>query len=114
MGDEKVSPLNGVAPPVWGQWKPGQSGNPEGGRIKKKYKEAIERALTMLGEGDPDKIRTKIAAVHIGRALGGDMAATKELYDREDGKVTQTIAGDDNLPPIRGYSWIPPTLPSTE
>jgi hypothetical protein len=105
---------NPVSPPAWGQWKPGQSGNPEGGRIKKKYKEAIERALTALGNGDPDITRTKIAAAHIARALQGDMAATKELYDREDGKVTQTIAGDDNLPPIRGYSWIPPTLPSTE
>jgi hypothetical protein len=107
-------PVGNKSPPVWGQWKPGQTGNPEGGRIRKRYKEAIERVLTKLGDGDPDKARDKVVAAHIARAGDGDMAAIKELYDREDGKVTQTIAGDDNLPPIRGYSWIPPTLPSTE
>ncbi len=105
-----VSPISGTAPPAWGKWVPGQSGNPEGGKISKKYKAAIERALALMADkGDPDETRTKIALAHIARACAGDMAAIKEYADREDGKVANPIGGSDELGPVKvAYGWTEP------
>jgi hypothetical protein len=106
MSDERaVSPINGLAPPAWGQWKPGQSGNPEGGRIAKKYKQAIETALALLGDGDPQKTRVKIATAQIARAMQGDMNAIKDFADREDGKPESTPNLEFNGPVQLTVTW---------
>jgi hypothetical protein len=106
--DER-SPISGVAPPSWGKWKPGQSGNPRGRPSEKPFKEALARL-----RAERKRIDDEIVEVLASRALNGDMSAIKEWADRGDGKVPVAIGGTDDLPPIRGYSWIPPTLPSTE
>jgi hypothetical protein len=38
--------------------------------------------------------------------MDGDIPAMKELLERVDGKVPQAIGGADDLPPIKGFSWI--------
>lgn len=44
----------------------------------------------------------KLMDVLLDRALGGDMVAIKEVFDRIDGKVKQAIVGgDDDDPPLR-------------
>jgi len=96
---DNPSPLTGYSPPAWGKWQPGQSGNPEGGRIKKRYREAIARALALMDKDDPGKTEVQIAAAHVGRALSGDMAAIKEFADRVEGKVPQGHGQDDELGP---------------
>jgi hypothetical protein len=93
-------------PPIEGQWKPGQSGNPAGGRKHKAFRLALERNLAILGGGDPNVTMDKIAVAHLTRCTEGDMGAIKELADRLDGKVPQSIGGTDELPGIKGFAWI--------
>ena len=83
-------------------WVPGQSGNPEGGRLKaRRFSTILERALVqedLKAEADHrirqgiEKIMDKIAA--------GDLASFQTLADRSDGKPAQTIQGSDGGPLI--------------
>jgi len=104
-GNMNEQPVGYKQPPISGQWKPGQSGNPDGGRKHKRYREALERNLAILGQGDAEATLDRIAVAHITRCEGGDMGAIKEFADRMDGKVPQSIGGTDELPPIKGYGW---------
>lgn len=80
-------------------FQPGQSGNPNGRPKSKPFKEAIQKALKEAGE---DKDQLKLVAVAlVAKAMDGDVPAIKELADRLDGKVTQPIGGDDELPPVK-------------
>ena len=98
----------GLPAPIIGRWKPGQSGNPEGGRIAKRYREALAIAAAKLAaDGDPMTTKVEIAAAHIARAKAGDMAAIKEFADRVDGKVPQAIGGADELGPVtHTFRWL--------
>lgn len=97
-------------PPIHGQWKPGQSGNPRGPLPKKLYREALQAALRKLSEsGDPQQTAEEIATAHIVKAKDGDMSAIKEFADRIDGKVPQAIGGTDELPAIKGFAWLEPS-----
>ena len=96
-------------PPIEGRWKPGQSGNPAGGRKHKAYREALERNLALLGQGNPDVTLNKIAVAHLTRCMEGDMGSIKEFADRMDGKVPQAIGGTDELPGLKGFAWIEST-----
>jgi hypothetical protein len=42
-----------------------------------------------------------VALALVKKAKDGDVQAIKELADRLDGKVTQPIGGDDDLPPVK-------------
>lgn len=73
---------------------PGQSGNP-GGRPKGSVKisSAYERSLARLVPGDPEG-RTYaqfIADKNVELAAQGNLAATKEVTDRVEGKAPRTI-----------------------
>ncbi len=94
-----------------GRWKPGQSGNPGGRPKTKKFREAIERQLALRAtKENPDQGYDDMAAAMIARIdAHGDVAAWKELRDTIDGKVPTPIGGTDELPAIRGFSWIDPT-----
>ena len=96
-----MSNPNPVPPPISGRWKPGQSGNPAGGRKHKAYREALERNLALLGHGDALATLNRIAAAHITRCEQGDMGAIKELADRLDGRVPHSVGGDDELGPVK-------------
>jgi len=99
-----MSNPNPLPPPISGQWKPGQSGNPEGGRISKRNKEAIAEAHRRLGmNNDPQESRVKAAVALVVRAHNGDVAAYKEIADREDGRIPTTIGGSTDVGPIRLY-----------
>jgi hypothetical protein len=98
-----MSNPNPLPPPISGQWKPGQSGNPAGGRKHKAYREALERNLALLGQGDAEATLNRIAAAHITRCEQGDIGAIKEFADRMDGRVPTTIGGSTEVGPIRLY-----------
>lgn len=84
-------------------WKPGQSGNPEGGSESKALTAALRRrvhrpALDEQGneiiETDPSSGKRRnvkqldlIAEAFLRKALKGDMNAISEIYNRIDGKV---------------------------
>lgn len=91
-----------------GRWKPGQSGNPGGRPKSRPFKEALDRILKAAGDGDPEKGLDKLAAAMVAKAETGDVAAYKEIADRYEGKVPTPIGGTDELPAIRGFSWVEP------
>ena len=73
-----------------GQWKPGESGNPNG-RPKK-------------GEALTDKLREKVDATELSEwlikeAKSGDIQAIKYVFDRIEGKPRETVHQTiENLP----------------
>ena len=72
----------------------GQSGNP-GGRPKTKV--LTERLQEALQENDGAAARWIIARLVL-QSAGGAVDATKLIFDRTEGKVAQTIIGDEEAP----------------
>jgi len=78
-------------------WARGQSGNPQGRRLYKAWRDALRRKLFERG---PDGRRNLDLAAEalIAQALTGHMGALRELGDRLDGKPrkcsTATIGND--------------------
>lgn len=71
-------------------------GRPPGAQNKDKpYRAALRR---MVSE-NPDYL-DKIAKAQLDVAVLGDTQAAKEIADRLDGKVPQSIGGSDELPPV--------------
>ena len=78
------------------KFKPGQSGNPNGRRAEKPFKDALK--IELLAAGDDQKALRAVAAALIKEAQSGNLQAIKELADRTDGKSAQqlTLAGPDD------------------
>ena len=84
MGKGNPNPVN--------KWKPGQSGNPNGRPPK-------GQTLTDALREHIDK--DEIAALLTELAKGGDIGALKYIYDRLDGKPTETVHNlMQNLPDV--------------
>ena len=63
-------------------WKKGQSGNPKGRAKDKNWGDAIRIAVNEAYEdGDKKKLRV-LADKLVDKALGGDIAALREIGDR--------------------------------
>lgn len=77
---------------------PGQSGNPGGRPKTRPFKDALKKLIDESGV-DGDNLRL-IAQALITKASAGDVQAIKEIGDRLDGKVPQSIVGDDDEDPI--------------
>lgn len=78
----------------------GQSGNPGGRKSEKPWRDALMLAVNEATEdGDKKKLR-KMADALVEQAIGGDVAAIKEIGDRIDGKPKQQIehSGDAENP----------------
>lgn len=75
-----------------------------GSKPDKLMRDALMLALkreAIGADGQPTKRLNKVAEAVVEAAIGGDMAAAKEIFDRIDGKVPQAIAGaDDEAAPI--------------
>jgi len=78
-----------------GTWKPGQSGNPKGRAKKgKTLTDILEKHLRKRRElpaGEKHAAKELLAKELIDRALDGDTAALKYIFDRIDGKPTETV-----------------------
>ena len=76
----------------------GQLGNNNAGK-NKPWREAIAWALEKHKRSQTDRAQAlrDIATEMIDKALGGDMAAMKELGDRLDGKAPQDVNIDTTL-----------------
>lgn len=87
-----------------GRWKQGESGNPKGRPLDKKY---ISEALKGLLASNPQLLRELVEAI-IKEAKKGNIQAFKEISDRTEGKVTEVIELDttplqEKLARLRGY-----------
>jgi hypothetical protein len=70
------------------------AGNANSGRrAEKPFRDALRMEIAAAGEDH--KALRMVAQALIAKAMDGDMQAIKELADRTDGKVAQSIIGDD-------------------
>ncbi|KKN33642.1 hypothetical protein LCGC14_0801810 [marine sediment metagenome] len=76
------------------QWKPGQSGNPNGRPPNVKY---ISEGLREYLEAHPDELKKMIAAA-VKKSMAGDIQAFREVADRTEGKVTETHKFEGEIP----------------
>jgi hypothetical protein len=73
------------------------AGNENSGpRKTKEMRDALRLALKDDINAPPRNKMDAIVRAHVSKALEGDMAAIKEIYDRIDGKVAQAIVGDSD------------------
>jgi hypothetical protein len=65
-----------------------------------RWRNAIDKALELKCKSDGQKALIQIATAMLDKAADGDMTAIKELGDRIDGKVAQSlnIGGQDDNP----------------
>ncbi len=71
-------------------WKKGQSGNPKGSKPEKLMRDALLIALNREAEkGSKTKRWQSGAEAIVAKAIEGDVAACREIFDRVDGKVPQ-------------------------
>ena len=73
------------------QWKPGQSGNPQGRVSAHK----LSRQLVAALNANDGALVNALIQVALTRALKGDFRFFKEIWDRLEGKVPDRIAGVD-------------------
>ena len=69
------------------EWKPGESGNPQGGSLKLVLLEQLEKPLGIVKPDAPAK--ELFVAAQLRRGIKGDKDACKEIWERADGKVTE-------------------------
>ena len=83
-------------------WQPGQSGNPEGARIKaRRFGAMLERVLTQEDLKPEEQHRLRLAVEKlVQKAADGDIPSMQMLADRLDGKPAQQVQlqGDPDLP----------------
>src|SRR5262249_36332759 len=83
-------------------FKPGEIANPEGGRARKPFVDAINMEVAMRNEGRLDpvpkaSIRAMIRTLWQ-KALDGDLASLTYLTERVEGKARVQVTGDDQFP----------------
>lgn len=67
---------------------------------EKSFANMLNIAIKEAVEGsDITKLRA-VADALVAKAIGGDVAAIKEVAERLDGKVPQALVGDDDEPPL--------------
>ena len=88
------------------QWRPGQSGNPSGRKEGSKNRSTILKkwieyncSITdpTTGNEIAGTIEDKIALALVGRAISGDVAAIREIYDSVYGKLDNNKEFDSQL-----------------
>ena len=78
------------------------------GQKGREWRQAIRRALAHK-YGSYDEGLLALAGKLIESAETGDMAALREIGDREDGKPAQSIGGDpEGAPVAMSVTWIRP------
>ena len=95
-GRGKVGPRN---PPKEYQWKPGQSGNPNGRPSKENcLTSLLKEAMKMVDKKKKLTYAQLLVITLINRALLGDTKAIDMILDRVDGKVVQPVSGPGGGP----------------
>lgn len=79
------------------------AGNKNAVKERRLWADAVRRAVL---RGDA---LNRLADKLIEEALGGDMAAMREIGDRLDGKPTISVSGEDGGPISFSFTWQPPT-----
>lgn len=79
----------------------GVSGNPEGRRKNRPWRDALNRAVQRAQDGKVDYMALDaLADALVAAGMAGEVNALKEIGDRIDGKVPQAIVGDEDEAPL--------------
>ena len=84
-------------PPVAGRWKPGQSGNPKGRPPRKPITEGLQAIFDQLDKKQTEEYSKALWK----KAAMGDIAAYKEVADRVEGRVPQSVGGSTTRGPVK-------------
>lgn len=96
-------------PPKKTQFKPGQSGNPNGRpkgipNAKTRYRRLLEltqkKTNPVTGEIEEFTVAEQMDMKIFDKALKGDLQAYREIMDRLEGKPSQFITNEVNLNPV--------------
>jgi hypothetical protein len=84
-------------------FQPGQSGNPGGRKKEKPFLDALRMEAKAAENGEPCEAKPGSLRWNARQLLEkGEVATIKEIADRFDGKVAQSvIGGDEDDPAIR-------------
>jgi hypothetical protein len=88
QASNRRSGRGGIAPPAEHQFRPGQSGNPNGRPKTRTLTELIRVELDRAEKGGKTLAQV-IAEVFVDRAAAGHFVFAKEVIDRVDGKVPE-------------------------
>lgn len=89
------------------------AGRPAGAQNKDKpFKDALRMAIADA-DGDNKALR-QVAEALVSKAMTGDVSAIKEIADRLDGKVPQSIAGPDGEGPLQAIFQVITGVPRAE
>lgn len=66
---------------------------------------ALKREAT-AADGTPTKKLNQVAEKLVEEAIGGNVQAAKEIFDRLDGKPAQAIIGEPDSPIAMAIKWI--------
>jgi cell division GTPase FtsZ len=72
------------------QWKPGQTGNPKGRPRRKRITDALSEFLDAV-DANGVSAAQKIAIAMIMQAMKGDIQHAKEILNRTEGAVKQSV-----------------------
>ena len=82
------------------------AGRPPGSQNKDKpFRDALRMEIAAAQDENDTKSLRRIARALLEKGAEGDVQAIKEIADRMDGKVTQTIGGDEESGPIQ-ITWL--------
>jgi len=97
---DKQGKNRGKLPPVETRWKPGQSGNPKGRPKKEKLLEPLIRELLeskRRSDKEGRQWKMIVAEELLRQFTKGNPAAIKEILNRIDGPVKQSLGIDGDV-----------------
>jgi len=100
MSDENIKDNAGIGRDKQGRFLPGVSGNPEGGNSLTPEQKLQSKAVKEYIQEHKDRLAKTLPLVDLAvieKAIGGDVPAIKEVYDRVMGKPLQPIAVKEQI-----------------
>lgn len=83
------------------QFKPGQSGNPKGRPRKRPLSDLLAEKLVETADGADAPWDDRLVMALLTTAVGGDVAALKEVFNRLEGKVPDRVTHGEDATPTR-------------
>lgn len=97
QGNSKDYKVGYGKPPIESQWKPGQSGNPEG-KAPDTLTPLLRKFLNADNEAEKIAVVKQLIDIAKSKGMRGQIAALREIFDRTDGKVPDTHKIESDVP----------------
>ena len=97
QGNNKEYKVGYGKPPIESQWKPGESGNPEG-RAPDTLTPLLRKFLNADNEAEKIAVVKQLIDIAKSKGMRGQIAALREIFDRIDGRVPETHKIESDVP----------------